>query len=238
MPVLELHDVHRSFGGVKAVDGVDLVLAEGESRALVGPNGCGKTTLFELITGALRPDAGRIVLDGADITGLAPHAIARRGVGRKFQVPALFDSLTVTDHLDIGCWRSNGRGAAAATILARIGLGSRAGSLASTLSHGERQWLAIGMALSGAPRLLLLDEPTAGMTESETSATVDLIHEVTAGGGVSVVVIEHDLGFLGRIGFPVAVMARGRIVRVGSYADVRADSAVQALYFGESTISD
>jgi ABC-type uncharacterized transport system ATPase subunit len=237
MLVLELHNVQRSFGGVKAVDGVDLTLAVGESRALIGPNGCGKTTLFELITGALRPDAGRIVLGGAEITGLAPDAIARRGVGRKFQVPALFDSLTVSEHLDIGRWRASDRGAIAANLLERIGLADRAGAVAGTLSHGERQWLAIGMVLSGAPRLLLLDEPTAGMTESETAATVDLIHEVTAGGGTSVVVIEHDLGFLGRIGFPVAVMARGRIVRVGSYADVRADSAVQALYFGEPTVN-
>ena len=234
MPLLALHEVSRDFGGVRAVDGVSLSLDEGELGALVGPNGCGKTTLFDLITGALRPDAGRITFAGRDITGWAAHRIAADGIGRKFQVPTVFDDLSVLDNLSLGQWASRGGGAPSRADLDRIGLSAHRATRARELSHGQRQWLEIGMVLATHPRLLLLDEPTAGMTASETAATVDLIRAVAAAGDVAVLAIEHDIGFLERLACPVTVMARGRILRRGSFADIRADPGVQALYFGDA----
>lgn len=230
MPLLELIDVHRAFGGIHAVDGVSLTLEQGELRSLIGPNGCGKSTLFNLISGALAPSYGRIRLAGQDIGGLAPHRIARRGLGRKFQIPSVFEDLSVEQNLAVAHWR--GRAPAASALLARIGLADRREALASTLSHGQRQWLEIGMVLSASPRLMLLDEPTAGMTAAETAATVDLIKDIAASGDVTVFVIEHDLGFLERLGGMVSVMEKGKLLRSGSYADLRGDPAVQRLYFG------
>lgn len=230
MPFLELIDVHREFGGIRAVDGVSLTLAQGELRALVGPNGCGKSTLFNLISGALRPSRGRIHLGGRDITGMSPHRVARLGLGRKFQVPAVFDELSVQQNLAVA--QGRGRALSAPALLARIGLSDKAHALAATLAHGQRQWLEIGMVLSAGPRLVLLDEPTAGMTAAETSATVDLIRDIAASSDVAVIVIEHDMAFLERLDCPVTVMAKGKLLRTGTYADVRGDRAVQQLYFG------
>lgn len=237
MLTLELRDLHRDFGGVKAVDGVDLALEAGELRALVGPNGCGKSTLFNLVTGALGPSAGRILLDGADIAGLAPDVIARLGVGRKFQVPSVFGELTVAENLALGRWRApraKAPPAALSEVLARAGLDARAGDAAASLAHGQRQWLEIAMVLAAAPRLVLLDEPTAGMTFAETEAAVDLIRAVAAPADITVLVIEHDVGFLERLGCPVTVMARGRILRTASYREIRADPQVHELYFGSA----
>ena len=234
MPILELRDLHRDFGGVKAVDGVHLFLEPGELRALVGPNGCGKSTLFNLITGAFKPSSGRILFDGADIAGLPSHTIARLGVGRKFQVPSVFAELTVAENLALGGWAAS-RVAPSAVLhefLERAGLDVRAGSAAATLGHGQRQWLEIAMVLAASPRLVLLDEPTAGMTFAETDAAVEMIRAVAAPADVTVLVIEHDVGFLEKLGCPVTVMARGRILRTASYGEIRADPRVHELYFG------
>ena len=147
---------------VRAVDGVDLVLEQGEMRALIGPNGCGKSTLFDLITGAVRADSGRIVFAGTDITRSAPHRIARLGIGRKFQVTAVFDDLSVLDNIRVAA-RAN-RAVTIDALLNRLRLTDRRNTPAGVLSHGERQWLEIGMVLAGAPRLLLLDEPSMGLS--------------------------------------------------------------------------
>lgn len=233
MPLLSLENLHKDFGGVAAVDGVDLELETGELRALVGPNGCGKSTLFNLITGALRPNAGRILLDSRDIAGLAPHRIARLGVGRKFQVPAVFDELTVAENLNIGRSATGHFTSRSGDGLAeRIHLAGKEGLPAAALAHGQRQWLEIGMVLASRPRLMLLDEPTAGMTAAETATTVDLIRDIGAQSPVTILVIEHDTGFLERLACPVTVMAKGRILRSGNYDTIRADAQVRALYFG------
>ena len=244
MPILNLENVHKDFGGVAAVDGVDLSLEAGELRALVGPNGCGKSTLFNLITGALRPSAGRILLDGADIAGLPPHRIARMGVGRKFQVPTVFGELSVAENLDLGRAAADRWGpvgpegpagagdSGGADLAGRVHLGDKRHHAAAALSHGQRQWLEIGMVLAARPRLMLLDEPTAGMTGPETAATVDLIRGMAGTGGVTILVIEHDTGFLERLNCQVTVMAKGRILRSGGYAEIHADAEVRALYFG------
>lgn len=231
MALLQLTDVHRWFGGVRAVDGVDLRLERGELRALIGPNGCGKSTLFNLISGTLRPTAGHILFTDRDITGLPPHRIARLGLGRKFQVAAVFDDLSVGDNLRVAA-RTTRAAVSTNALLGRLGLSGRRSVLAGVLSHGERQWLEIGMVLAAAPRLLLLDEPTAGMTVCETDATVDLIRAIASSGDVAVLVIEHDIGFLERLDCAVTVMAKGRILRSGSFANVRADEQVRSLYFG------
>ena len=246
MALLEVNGLRRTFGALAAVDGVSFSLEGGQLAALVGPNGCGKSTLFNLITGALAPTAGRVVFDGDDITGLPVHAIARRGVGRKFQVPAVFDELTVAENVMMPGWvhgplpllrraaTAMDRHPLAAAVLARIGLADKRHLPAAALSHGERQWLEIGMLLASDARLLLLDEPTAGMTVAETAATADLIHAIMADGH-TIMVIEHDMGFVERLRCPVMMMAHGRILRTGSYAEMRADPEVKALYFGRGT---
>ncbi|MBT4711931.1 MAG: ATP-binding cassette domain-containing protein [Alphaproteobacteria bacterium] len=235
MPFLSLQNVHKDFGGVAAVDGVDLGLAAGELRALVGPNGCGKSTVFNLISGSLRATAGRITLDGTELGGQAPHRIARLGVGRKFQVPSVFGDLTVAENLDLAGAAGDrwGSGARPQSHLAdRVHLADKTGDLASVLSHGQRQWLEIGMVLAARPRLMLLDEPTAGMTAFETAATVDLIRTMAGENGATILVIEHDTGFLERLDCPVTVMAKGKILATGTYQEIHNDPQVRALYFG------
>ncbi len=239
MALLEIEGLHRAFGGLAAVDGIDLALAEGALHALVGPNGCGKSTLFNLISGALRPSSGRVRFVGQDITGWPVHRIARAGIGRKFQVPAVFDELTVAQNLAVPRWSGRRLGMFAAADLtadeeqlAQIHLAGKGAVPAGTLSHGERQWLEIGMLLAARARLLLLDEPTAGMTQAETAATAGLIRAIT--GRATVLVIEHDIGFIEALGCPVTVMAKGRILCAGSFAEIRADARVRELYFGRA----
>jgi ABC-type uncharacterized transport system ATPase subunit len=237
--LLEIEGLRKTFGGLAAVDGVDLTLEEGALHALVGPNGCGKSTLFNLITGALAPSGGRVRFAGEDITGWPVHRIARAGIGRKFQVPAVFDGLTVLQNLALPRWSKArlplltpadlGPGEAQLGRIHLVGKGSVA---AAALSHGERQWLEIGMLLAARARLLLLDEPTAGMTQAETAATAGLIREIA--GAATVLVIEHDIGFIEALDCPVSVMARGRILCSGSFAEVRADARVRELYFGRA----
>ncbi len=228
MALLELRDVHRDFGGVRAVDGVSMTLDAGALHALVGPNGCGKSTLFNLVTGAIAPTSGSISLRGIEIGGQPPHRIARLGVACKFQVASVFDELTVEQNLSVAAHSS----ADADRELARTGLARLRHSVAGMLSHGQRQWLELAMVLARRPALLLLDEPTAGMTAAETAATVDLIRTVAADGNLAVWVIEHDVGFLEKLSCPVTVMARGRVVRTGTMAEIRSDPHVQKIYFG------
>jgi len=237
--VLEIEGLYKAFGGLAAVDGVDLRLEEGTLHALVGPNGCGKSTLFNLITGALRPGRGRVRFAGQDITGWPVHRIARAGIGRKFQVPAVFDELSVRENLAVPHWSGRRLGMVTAADLdvgevelARIHLTDKAAVPAGALSHGERQWLEIGMLLAARARLLLLDEPTAGMTQAETAATAELIRAIT--GDATVLVIEHDIGFIEALQCPVTVMARGRILCAGSFAEIRTDPRVRELYFGRA----
>ena len=231
---LQIEGVAKRFGGLAAVDGFDLELAPGELRALVGPNGCGKSTLFGLISGALAPDAGRIRLDGRDIAGLPPQQIARAGVGRKFQAPALFDELSALDNMLVPRWARGlaASRAEAARGLAAFGLEQRAEALARDLSHGERQRLEIAMLLAADCGLLLLDEPTAGLTAAETAGIAELVRGLAREGGRTVLVVEHDMAFVERLDCPVTVMAKGRALRSGAYGELRADEAVRQLYFG------
>ncbi|MCF8466875.1 MAG: ABC transporter ATP-binding protein [Sneathiella sp.] len=233
MPFLELKSLVRNFGGLKAVNGFSLNLEEGSLNALVGPNGCGKSTLFNLITGVLKPDAGRVIFKGQDITGWPPHSIARLGIGRKFQVPAIFDELTVRENLIVAGKRSNTL-PLIPEILQQIRLVELADALAGELAHGQKQWLEIGILLAQAPSLILLDEPTAGMTSLETRATADLILNINQKRNITVLVIEHDMGFIEYLGCPLHVMSKGKILKSGDFATIREDAEVKALYFGQS----
>lgn len=237
---LILRSVDKAFGGVRAADGIDLEIGPRDLLCVVGPNGCGKTTLFNLIAGLLRPDAGSIVFGEADLTRLAPTAIAARGIGRKFQVPSVFDDLSVADNLRVASVSPAALAAsdsAAETpedLLAEVGLSDRAAVPAHTLSHGEKQWLEIAMVLACRPRLLLLDEPTAGMTRAETLATAALVKRLHASGRVAVVLIEHDMHFVAALDCPVAVMIRGRLVARGSFQEVGRLPEVREAYLGAS----
>lgn len=233
---LEVAGLIRAFGGVRAVDGVDLNLAEGALLSIIGPNGCGKTTLFNLLTGQLPPTAGRIRFRGRDLAGLPPQRVAAAGIVRKFQVPSVFPALSVTENLRVALAApAAGRTArqpALDDLLRLVELEGQAGLLAGELAHGARQWLELAMVVAAGPRLMLLDEPTAGMTRAESEATVRLIRRLRDETGTAVLVIEHDMAVVETLQAPVAVMLAGRIVTRGDYAAVRSDPALRAAYFG------
>jgi ABC-type branched-subunit amino acid transport system ATPase component len=226
--MLEIEGLTKSFGGVKAVSNISLALKAGEMRAVIGPNGCGKTTLFNLITGYLEPDEGHIVFNGRNIARLPLHEIARAGVVRKFQVPSIFPGLSVLQNL-------RAAGATDPTALVQqAGLQTEASADANTLAHGKKQWLEIAMTLAAKPKLLLLDEPVAGMTQSERAETVRLLNDLRADQGLSIMLIEHDMRFVEALNCTVHVMDMGKIIATGSYADVRTNEHVREAYLGES----
>ena len=240
---LSVEGLVKDFGGIHAVAGLSFELAERELLCVIGPNGCGKTTLFNLVTGQFAPTSGRIRFDGREIAGLRPFQIARLGIGRKFQVPGVYPDLTVRENLDVPLFAEAGRRgirgllggggrADSAELLDLARLADKAEWPAGVLSHGEKQWLEIAMLLASKPRLMLLDEPTAGMTIAETEATADLILRVHRETAIAIVAIEHDIGFVRRLGCPVAVMMKGEFLIRGSYEEVRADPTVRALYLG------
>jgi urea transport system ATP-binding protein len=243
---LSTHGLSKRFGGLTAIDRVDLCVAEGELRCLIGPNGAGKTTLFNLVTGKLRPDAGRVYLFGEDITGWDVQAVARRGVGRKFQTPNVFEDLTVLDNLLVAAQsrlsmlpllRSAGERhyeEVVSSTLEQIRLKEKRDYLAGALSHGEKQWLEIGMVLVSQPRLLLLDEPTAGMTPDETRETAHLLREIAS--AMTTVVIEHDLKFVREIGTQITVLHRGAILAEGPIDEIAANDMVRNVYLGRESL--
>ena len=242
MSVLEVRGLSVEFDGFKALDGVDLSVEQGELRFLIGPNGAGKTTLIDCITGLTRPTTGEVTFEGRLLGGLAEHRRVRLGIGRSFQTPTVFETLTAVENLDLA--ESFRRSPAAmllrrrhvtpgvAATLERIGLAGVADRLAGALSHGQKQWLEIGMLLVQGPKLLLLDEPVAGMSPQERLDTGALLHELA--GDHTVVVIEHDMAFLRRFAHTVTVLHEGRVVSEGTVDEVQADPVVREVYLGRS----
>ena len=241
MAFLELHEVSVSFSGFLAVDQVSLTVAEGETRVVIGPNGAGKTTIIDMITGKTAPTSGRISLAGEDITGLNPHEIAGKyGVGRKFQGPNLFDYLTVYENVEVALaghssvlktflYRKN-RAIAdeIKTILEQINLYGKKDVISTSLSHGERQWLEMGMVIAQKPRLITLDEPTAGMTADETYKTGEMIKTMMK--DKTVIVVEHDIDFVEQIAETVTVLHQGRVLAEGNFAEVKRNPKVIQVY--------
>jgi branched-chain amino acid transport system ATP-binding protein len=235
-PLLVLKGISKRFGGLRAVSDLDLAVGRGELRCLIGPNGAGKSTVFKLIVGFERPTTGSITFDGEGIDRWPTWKRARQGLSIKMQIPGVYPELTVEDNMRVAA-QYHVRGAqmeeAIAGLLARVGLSGTGPMLTKNLSHGEQQWLEIGMALSVNPKLLLLDEPTAGMGPGETEATGRLIESLNAD-GVTILVIEHDMAFVRQIARTVTVLHLGRIFAEGTIADIEANQDVTDIYLGRT----
>jgi branched-chain amino acid transport system ATP-binding protein len=245
MNVLETRNLTRDFRGFRAVDGVNLRVAEGSIHALVGPNGAGKTTLFNLLTGMLPPTSGRIFLFGHDVTHLPPEKIARRGVARSFQISSLFDQLTVRENVELALQAGTHLGyrfwlseralatfeAKAIKLLAEVGLNQMTDRAVVSLPYGQKRALEVALALALEPQLLLLDEPTAGMSIEDVQRTMELIGRVRK--GRTIVLVEHNMGVVGNLADHVTVLRYGRILAEGAYDVVRHNPEVIEAYLGK-----
>jgi urea transport system ATP-binding protein len=232
-PVLQTVGLEKRFGGVHAIAGVDFSLAEGELRCLIGPNGAGKSTFFKMLTGQIAPTAGRIVFAGTDITRAAAHQIGRLGIGIKNQVPDVFDGLTVRENLWLAARRGNAIAATRAIVaelMERLQLTEIAQQVVGVLAHGQRQWVEIGMVLARRPRLVLLDEPSAGMSLEETNRTAALIREVNK--TTTMIVVEHDMQFIRQIATKVTVFHQGRILVEDAFDRIMTNPTVRDVYLG------
>jgi len=244
MSLLRAEGIARHFGGVRAVDGVSLSIAAGEFAALIGPNGAGKSTLFAVIAGQLRADAGRVEFAGEDITRSEPVQHARRGIGRTFQTAAAFASMTVLQNAQLALTAHAGRHVdpwrplarlrveEALALLARVGLEAQGERAVADLAYADVKRLELAIALAGAPRLLLMDEPTAGMAAGERAALMDLVSAIAAQSGLTVLFTEHSMDVVFGYARRLLVMSRGKLIADGAPEAVRAMPAVQAAYFG------
>ena len=245
---LELRDISVSFNGFKALNGLNMSVRKGELRCLIGPNGAGKTTALDIVCGKVKPSAGTVTFDGAALQNLEEHEIARAGVGRKFQVPSVFRDLTVAENLEVARARrhsvwANLRwdiGRAGRVNIERIaelvGLAEQLEQPAAYLSHGQTQWLEIGMLVAQDSELILMDEPTAGMTAQETRKTAELFERLR--GKHTLIIVEHDMGFVKAIGEVISVMHMGQLLAEGSAAEVEAHPEVRRAYLGSGGITN
>ena len=234
--ILQVSGLSKHFGGLNVLSDVDLMISEGEIHCLIGPNGAGKSTLFKLMVGTYEPSAGRIDFLGENVTADKPFERVRRGMSIKMQVPSVFRELPVAQNLVIALQRRLPPAqleAEAARLLALLDLAPYASLTAAKLSHGQQQWLEIGMALALQPRMLLLDEPTAGMSPEETFRTGELIQRLNAQ-GMTVLVVEHDMAFIRQIAQRVTVLHFGRVFAQGSIDAIVADPRVAEIYLGKT----
>jgi branched-chain amino acid transport system ATP-binding protein len=242
--MLRVENIHKSFDHFKAVDGATLTVDKGEVVAVIGPNGAGKTTLFNLITGQLRPDKGQVIFNSEVISKLSAHQICRKGIARSFQIANIFPRLTVFRNVQVAVlaqqrkssqlFRSAQNMAVEETnrILENVGLLNKVRSLAGSLSHGDQRILEIAIALGNEPALLILDEPTAGMSPEETVATMELIEGLAASHGLTILFCEHDMEVVFNIARSIMVMHQGRTIVQGKPEEVRANKEVQEAYLG------
>ena len=237
-PILETRGLTMRFGGVVAVDNVDFSIAEGELRCLIGPNGAGKTTFFRCLTHQYKPTSGQVVYRGDDITGAHTHEIARRGIGIKTQVPSVFDGLDVRENIWLSARRHHKDREANRVvdeILERIGLTAVSKRLVGELAHGERQGVELGIVLTGDPDLILLDEPTAGMTHEEVHRTTEMIREINR--TASLIVVEHDMQFIKAIANRVTVFDQGAILVEDTMENVLKNQQVRDIYLGKREVA-
>jgi branched-chain amino acid transport system ATP-binding protein len=237
MSLLQTIDLNKSFGGLHVTNRVNLTVAAGEIHCLIGPNGAGKSTLFRLLLGEYLPSSGKILYDGEDITRLKPFQRVARGLSVKFQVPGIFKGLSVRQNLEIALQaRFKQRALQAETdrLLHFLHLESSGADRAGNLSHGQQQWLEIGMAMSLQPRLLLLDEPTAGMSPEETEATGEMVISLNRS-GVTILAVEHDMDFVRQVAQRVTVLHFGKIFAQGTVDEIIANDEVAEIYLGEPT---
>jgi urea transport system ATP-binding protein len=246
MGFLEIKNLSKSFDTVGVINEFSIEIVEATLCCLVGPNGAGKTTTMDLITGRQKPTSGQVLFCDEDITGLDEHEIARRGIGRKFQVPAVFKDLSVRQNLEVAYSRSTnpirnffrfkepGFAEKLDEVLSLSGLTERRNTEAGVLSHGETQWLEIGMVLMQNPRLLLLDEPIAGMTEAEIEKTARIFSDLKKTN--TLVVVEHDMGFVRMIADIVTVMHMGSLLAQGTIGEIEQNERVREVYLGEADV--
>ena len=243
-PAFELREVHKSFGPTRIINGVSLAIREGERHAIIGPNGAGKTTLYNLISGRYEVSAGQILLHGEDITGLRPFEVNRKGLSRSFKVTNIFHNLSVYENIRCGeLWAAGYRYSfwhrvgglkdvqrRAEEVMERIGLAKRRDVAAGTLTYAEQRALEIGITIAGGSSVILLDEPTAGMSRTETAHAVELIRQVTE--GRTLVMVEHDMGVVFDLADRISVLVYGEIIASGAPEEIRANPAVQEAYLG------
>jgi urea transport system ATP-binding protein len=241
--ILEIKNITKNFGGMTAIKNLSLSFREGELRCIIGPNGSGKTTLFNLITGYFPPTSGRVVYSGYDITRLSIAKISREGISRKFQNPNVFGELSVNDNLRVAAISykkiyqffkridEKEIDEEIKKVLETIELSHKHDWLAGSLSHGEKQWLEIGMVLIKHPRIVLLDEPTAGMTSQETAKTSELIKNISA--STTCLVIEHDIDFIRSLCGLITVLNHGELLAEGFYEEIAANKTVRDVYLGD-----
>ena len=243
--MLEVRDLTKTFDGFRAVGGVSFDVPRGGISAIIGPNGAGKTTLFNLITGHLDADSGQVMLNGRDVTGIAPHRLCRMGMGRSFQRQNIFPRLSVFENIQAAFVSHRGRGwnmfgrvdglyrEETAALLEAVGLRDKANEVAGLLSHGGQKQLELGIALALEPEILLLDEPTAGMSAAETRESIALIGRLARERGLTLLFTEHDMGVVFSIAQRITVLHQGNVIADGSPEEVRRNPEVRQVYLGE-----
>lgn len=235
--LLQVSGISKAFGGVKANHNICLSVGESAVRCVVGPNGAGKSTFLSMLAGNTRPDAGTVLFQGNDITGWPVHRVAKLGMVRKFQRPSFYPNLTVAENLTIPVLATGARssrvGSVVEEVAEQVSLGDALRMRAAHLPHGRTQWLEIGMLLGRQAKMMLLDEPTAGMTPEETTKTSELIARLVAENEVSAIVIEHDMAFVRSLNCEVTVLHLGEVIAQGPMSAVERDEQVRAVYLGQ-----
>ena len=247
MGILEVRGVTRSFGGLRALQDVAFSVEKGEIRAVIGPNGAGKSTLFNVMTGLLAPDSGEVLFNGERISGVPPHRVIRKGIGRSFQITNIFQRMTVFENVQVALFANHGKSrnpfglarryptiaAEALAILSQVGLAEKHEMSASILSHGDQKRLEIAISLASRPTLLMLDEPTAGMSRFESRETVELLQRISREQGLTRIFTEHDMDIVFAISEKIMVLQQGAVIADGTPAEIKANPEVRKAYLGE-----